>query len=447
MSAPLLQTGGGSSSSLWSSLQNATADLTLANAGFNTTFGQTSSVLWKFSNTTAATVSVPQAAPQLILSGQYWATGAATGEDKWTIIQVLTAGLNGASQLQINHTGTTGTASVLVPGGSQTLPGLAVAAGIGIWNLGGSALGLASTSGAQAAISTTGLQMRNGDTLNWSASGTVGVSASDTYFGKVSSAPGVMKFSGGPLSSSANGQGQLIAGSVQLTAASSATISSVTPTLGSASTWGYKIVAKDINGQPTAVSAEVTTTTGAATLDATHFNTIAWAAVGGAFSYDIYRTTTATVPTTKGIIANVLSTAALSLQDKALAGDGSTAPTVNTSGSIAATTYIFNTHGTTTGFISADLQTINSSTPTNIGGVSNTGLWLFRDRSNGGTALVLFDNLGSITIVSQTGPTSFVTGAPTATQIQISQTSGQFALLGGSSRASVPVALVQVNIN
>lgn len=44
---------------LWSGIGNASADLTLANAGFNTTFNQTSAVTWAWANTTAAAGAFP----------------------------------------------------------------------------------------------------------------------------------------------------------------------------------------------------------------------------------------------------------------------------------------------------------------------------------------------------------------------------------------------------
>ena len=49
---------GGAGAVLWSALGNAAADLTLANAGFKTTFNQTSAVAWLWANTTAATSTV-----------------------------------------------------------------------------------------------------------------------------------------------------------------------------------------------------------------------------------------------------------------------------------------------------------------------------------------------------------------------------------------------------
>lgn len=118
-------------------------------------------------------------------------------------------------------------------------------------------------------------------------------------------------------------------GTVSQTQLATAASPTVTPTLGTASTWGYKIIAKDTAGSAIA-SAEGTTAAGAATLDGTHFNTITWVAVSGAVSYDIYRSTTATSPTTKGVIGNVLADATLSFVDNNIAGDGTNATTVNT---------------------------------------------------------------------------------------------------------------------
>lgn len=106
----------------------------------------------------------------------------------------------------------------------------------------------------------------------------------------------------------------------------------VTPTLGSATTWSYKVVAKDTNGAPTAASAAGTTTTGASTLDATHFNTITWTALQNAASYDIYRTAVGSSPSSTGKIGNVAAGVAATLKDTGLAGDSSSAPTVNVTG-------------------------------------------------------------------------------------------------------------------
>lgn len=97
-----------------------------------------------------------------------------------------------------------------------------------------------------------------------------------------------------------------------------------------AATVTYKVVAKSSLGT-TAASSAITTTTANATQSSTNYNTITWNPVPGALSYDIYRTAGGA---TQGKIANVLSTATLSLNDTGLAGDSATAPTVNSTGQI-----------------------------------------------------------------------------------------------------------------
>jgi len=62
-------TASGSGSTAWSSLTNAIAPLVLNNAGFATTFDQTSPVQWTWANTTASTVSASQNSPILALQG------------------------------------------------------------------------------------------------------------------------------------------------------------------------------------------------------------------------------------------------------------------------------------------------------------------------------------------------------------------------------------------
>lgn len=97
-------------------------------------------------------------------------------------------------------------------------------------------------------------------------------------------------------------------------------------------TISYKIVAKNNTGTSDASQAK-TVTTAAATLTGVNFNRLTWQAVPGEESgYDIYRTATNGIsPTTTGLIGSVL-TGITTFDDTGLAGDGSTAPTVNTSG-------------------------------------------------------------------------------------------------------------------
>lgn len=92
------------------------------------------------------------------------------------------------------------------------------------------------------------------------------------------------------------------------------------------SNYHYRIVAKDATGGHASASPVGSTSIGNATLSGTDYNTIAWSAVSGAAEYDVYRTGG---PGTHGLIATTAST---TLDDTGLTGDGSSAPTTNTTG-------------------------------------------------------------------------------------------------------------------
>ncbi len=99
-----------------------------------------------------------------------------------------------------------------------------------------------------------------------------------------------------------------------------------------ASTIGYAIAAVNNSGV-TEVSQVTTIINAAATLTGVNFNQINWQLVPNAASYNVYRIATNGVsPVTLGLIGN---TTALTLNDTGLAGNGATAPTVNTSGIVA----------------------------------------------------------------------------------------------------------------
>ncbi len=87
---------------------------------------------------------------------------------------------------------------------------------------------------------------------------------------------------------------------------SAAPTPTVTPTGGSATTWSYALVAIGANGTYSAIGTAGTTTTGAATLTASAYNTITWTpapdAVGG---YYIVRTAAGGTPNTVGTIGQV----------------------------------------------------------------------------------------------------------------------------------------------
>ncbi len=126
-----------------------------------------------------------------------------------------------------------------------------------------------------------------------------------------------------------------VAGSLQggLTIANLATPGTPTvTTVGTtgASTWGYKVVAVTASGATTAASSQGTTTSanGAATLTTANYQRITWSTVSGAVSYKIYRTAVATSPATTGLIG---TTAATTFDDTGITGDGTVAPTADTS--------------------------------------------------------------------------------------------------------------------
>ncbi len=87
----------------------------------------------------------------------------------------------------------------------------------------------------------------------------------------------------------------------------------------------YKIVALQSDGTYAAASAAGISTTGAAALNGTDFETITWVAVPGAASYDVYRTVAGGTPSTVGKIGNTMG---ITLNDTGLAGDTNTPPSV-----------------------------------------------------------------------------------------------------------------------
>jgi flagellar hook-associated protein 2 len=150
----------------------------------------------------------------------------------------------------------------------------------------------------------------------------------------------------------------------------------------------YTIVAKNAQGGILSVSA-VGSTAGAGpdTLDPTHYNTVTWGQVSGASSYDVYRTAGGA---TQGLIANVLSTATLSVTDNGLAGGGQTVPTGV--GSLYELGIKMNKDGT----LSVDSATLNSALTSNLSAVQN----FFQGASANGFANTLSTQLDSFTNIT-----------------------------------------------
>jgi hypothetical protein len=125
-------------------------------------------------------------------------------------------------------------------------------------------------------------------------------------------------------------------------ATSASTVAAISPngTLGG-TTWCYKSVARTLNGHSAASSA-LCTNGGNATLNSTNYNVVLVNPYSGAIAYDIYRTTAGGTPNTTGKIGSITPkwvngggtvAGAISLADTGLAGDATTAPTTNTTGS------------------------------------------------------------------------------------------------------------------
>jgi hypothetical protein len=84
---------------------------------------------------------------------------------------------------------------------------------------------------------------------------------------------------------------------------------------------------------------------------------------------------------------------------------------------------------------------INSSTATTLALV-DCAMLLIRDASNGGSCMCFFE-IGTISIISQSGATTFTTSAPSANQIQLGVGAGSRSVtaLGGSNRNGTQVRI------
>ena len=88
--------------------------------------------------------------------------------------------------------------------------------------------------------------------------------------------------------------------------------------------------------------------TGPTTLDSTHYNTITWTAVTGAYSYLIYRTVGGS---SVGLIATVLASATLSVIDNGLVGDTTLPAALNSTGLVVQPTFtVYSGDGAITAF-------------------------------------------------------------------------------------------------
>lgn len=105
-----------------------------------------------------------------------------------------------------------------------------------------------------------------------------------------------------------------------------------------ATTYTYKIVGRTTSGSVSAASSATSTTTGNATLTGSNYNSITWTEIVGYDFYDIYRTAGGA---TQGKIGSLTvgSFTTFAFNDVGSAGDGLTAPTINTTGNLLMSAY------------------------------------------------------------------------------------------------------------
>jgi hypothetical protein len=167
-----------------------------------------------------------------------------------------------------------------------------------------------------------------------------------------------------------------------------------------AQTWGYEVVAVNATGGVTPASAQGATATanGVSTLTAANFQRISWTPVFGAVNYKIYRTQVAGTspnPSTTGLIG---TTSGNTFNDTGLAGDSTTAPTVNTTGSLTVSAGTYGTYG------AAGSGTTITQSGTTITGSGTT----FTTAMTGGTIYYNDGTTATLTYVSATSLTSSV---------------------------------------
>jgi hypothetical protein len=115
---------------------------------------------------------------------------------------------------------------------------------------------------------------------------------------------------------------------------------------------------------------------------------------------------------------------------------GSTTPAAVTGTTVKATTGDFGTGAS---------LTLSSSSASNLGNATAASLFIVRDSTNGGSAIVYFGEAATITIIAQSGNSSFITtGSPTSTEILISNSSTQLTVKAGSSRNGDNFVFVQL---
>ncbi len=182
-------------------------------------------------------------------------------------------------------------------------------------------------------------------------------------------------------------------------------------TPGTATTYTYAVAAVNASGGMSPASAIGTISSGNTTfanMSTANYNTITWAAVPGAVSYNVYRVTAPTGAVPNGLIGN---TTATNFNDTRLYGSGTVAPTTNTSAqlTVQGAAVIQNTTNSTNAF---QVQQSNGTQVLNVD-TTNSQLTVRGINSNAvaGANLVTLTNFTNATWVS----TGWTKAATTAT--------------------------------
>lgn len=93
--------------------------------------------------------------------------------------------------------------------------------------------------------------------------------------------------------------------------------------------WGYKISAYTATGE-TVATTEIQVANGNPVLSSSNYNRLSWDFMPNADGYKIYRITIGGIPSTTGFIGSTTTFGITTFDDTGLAGDGASAPTVNT---------------------------------------------------------------------------------------------------------------------
>lgn len=430
---------------------------------------------YSFMNITAATNSVSQSSPTLTLNGKYW-DGAASQPDTWTLQNILANGTNGISKLLFTHAGTSGGASFAV-----NTPYTGTSAVQLVVSDSGTNTGIigSNSSHVQALIvegvawigktgGTSVIELVQSLPLSWASSGSLmggltNVSLSNpgynsTYGGwlhvglgqaigstllappLLSNAAYIASNTGGSMAMAQLSLNVGILGSCvfnQLANPSAGPTITVSGGAGS-TTWSYKVVAKDAAGNVTAVSAAGSISTQNATLNSSATNRInvAPCRVAGAVTYDVYRTTAGTSPSTTGKIATITAFTpdtglitfdggSLTLSSVANASGGNTVYTGTITNGATTNGYIgciFTVAGFTTGANNGTFVCVGSTATTltlaNASGVSETKA-ATATQAGDGTTPPTVNTTGTISIPAGNTAASATAGASGAPPSQV----------------------------